>query len=340
MKQQATTQQLVQLGILIAALGGVLSLIGLFPSVTGVEPQSGIGVLQILILLAGMTLLILGIFLFVKISIYNDVDSTLSQRIAMRLSFTGLLFTAAISLSDVLGYGSNPPDGVESFPILGIYQTYGMVFGIGVALFGAVIFWQRGQKLDSLEDANPITNTKRTSEVDGIAIPDNIEIRKAQLSDANTLLTLQRKLDDESPFMLLEPYERQTTLEEQREIIHEHIMIDSNRIIFVADAGYRLVGYLIAAGGQYNRTQHTVHIRFGVLDDFSGIGIATELFKTLEQWAKEKDIKRLEFSVMATNERAIGLCSKMGFTQEGIKHQSLYVDDVYVDELYMAKLLG
>lgn len=138
--EQMVLQQWIQFGILVATLGVILSLIGLYPGVTGVEPRSGIGILQIMILIAGMSLVIFGTLIFVKVGFYFGVPSTLAQRIAVRLSLTGLLFSGAVGLSDVLGYGSNPPAGAESFPILGKYQALGIVFGFVMASFGVLLF--------------------------------------------------------------------------------------------------------------------------------------------------------------------------------------------------------
>jgi len=135
-----TIQQLVQFGILVCTLGIILILIGLYPGVTGVEPKSGIGVLQIMMILGGMTLVILGAMIFVKVGVYPSVPNTLTQRIALRLSMTGLLFSAAVGFSDLLGYGSNPPGEPESFPILGPYQVWGMAFGFATACVGVLLF--------------------------------------------------------------------------------------------------------------------------------------------------------------------------------------------------------
>ena len=138
--QKLFWQQMVQIGMLLITLGGVLCLMGLYPGITGVEPRSGIGILQIMLLLAGMLLIIIGELIFVKVAFYPDIPSTLAQRIAIRLSLTGLLFAAAVGLSDVLGYGSNPPDGAENIPVLGIYQAGGIVFGFVMASLGVLLF--------------------------------------------------------------------------------------------------------------------------------------------------------------------------------------------------------
>jgi hypothetical protein len=146
--RQGMIQELLQFGILVATLGIVLCLIGLFPGVTGVEPKSGIGILQIMIVLFGMSLLILGEMIFVKIGFYPNISSNLAQRIAIRLSMTGLLLATAVGLSDVLGYGSNPPAGPEQFPILGVYQAGGLVLGFIIASCGVLMFVVAGPEIE------------------------------------------------------------------------------------------------------------------------------------------------------------------------------------------------
>ncbi len=129
-----------QVAILVGTLGLVLAIIGLFPGTTGVEAQTGIGLLQIWVILLGMTLLILGALLFVKIMFYPSVRTNLAQDIAVRLSLTGLLIAAATGLADVLGYGSHSPGDKQNLPYLGIWQAIGMVFGFTIASLGVMIF--------------------------------------------------------------------------------------------------------------------------------------------------------------------------------------------------------
>lgn len=47
---------------------------------------------------------------------------------------------------------------------------------------------------------------------------------------------------------------------------------------------------------------------------------------------------RLELTVMARNERAIGLYRRHGFEIEGTRRDSVRVGGAYVDELAMARL--
>jgi RimJ/RimL family protein N-acetyltransferase len=163
-------------------------------------------------------------------------------------------------------------------------------------------------------------------------------IRTILLNDAEQFLNLCKRLDEETPFMLLEPSERTTTVEEQRDQI-EHLLARHNQTIFVAEHDGQLVGYLGAFGGDFRRNRHSVYIVIGILQAFTRQGIGTQLFIALEKWARQKPLHRLELTVMAHNQAGIALYRKRGFEIEGAKKQSLLVNGQYVDEYYMAKLL-
>jgi RimJ/RimL family protein N-acetyltransferase len=165
-----------------------------------------------------------------------------------------------------------------------------------------------------------------------------VAIRQIRETDASAFLALCSALDEETQFMLMEPGERQTTVEEQRERIRG-ILSKDNHTILVAESSGKLVGYVAGLGGPYRRNRRTVHVVMGILQAFGGQGLGAKLLAELEKWAREHEMHRLELTVMAHNERAISLYRKMGFETEGTKRHSLSVNGAYVDEYYMAKLL-
>ncbi len=142
------TGRWAQFGIAVGILGAVLSLIGLFPSLTGLEASAGIGIVQILTILAGFSAMILGAFVFVQTSYYPSIKHNLAQQIGIRLSLTGLLGSAAAGLADVLGFGSNPPS-LEQRPVLGPYQSIGLIGGFIIASIGVLIFVLMGDHPDT-----------------------------------------------------------------------------------------------------------------------------------------------------------------------------------------------
>jgi len=163
-------------------------------------------------------------------------------------------------------------------------------------------------------------------------------IRSIQPADAEQFLDLCEKLDEETQFMMLEPGERMTTEEEQRDQL-ERLLARENQMIFVAEHDGQLLGYLGAYGGEFHRNRHSAYIVIGILQAFTGQGIGSQLFTVLEQWACQHAIHRLELTVMAHNEAGIALYRRRGFEIEGIKKHSLLLGGRYVDEYYMARLI-
>ena len=164
-----------------------------------------------------------------------------------------------------------------------------------------------------------------------------MNIRPIEVTDAEQFLGLSKKLD-ESNFMLYEPGERKTTIEQQRKSI-ETILAKQNNTLFVAEVESNLVGFIAAIGNQFLRNQHSAYLVLGVLDMYQGQGIATKLFDQLFDWAKENKLSRLELTVIKDNNKAFNLYKKMGFTLEGEKVHSLMIDGEPMNEYYLYKLL-
>ncbi|ALA71196.1 hypothetical protein GT50_14280 [Geobacillus stearothermophilus 10] len=83
-------------------------------------------------------------------------------------------------------------------------------------------------------------------------------IRPIEVRDAENFLELCKKID-ESGFMLFEPGERQTTVEQQSKSI-ERMLFEPNKMIFVAETENKLVGFLAVIGGDVKRNRHSANV--------------------------------------------------------------------------------
>ena len=104
--------------------------------------------------------------------------------------------------------------------------------------------------------------------------------------------------------------------------------------------GDRLVG---TAGlhRREGRRRHAAVLGLGVADDLNGRGVGTALMAALLDAAdKWLDLRRIELSVFADNERAIRLYERFGFEREGIMRAYAFRDGRYADGLMMARLRG
>lgn len=163
-------------------------------------------------------------------------------------------------------------------------------------------------------------------------------IRQANEKDAESFAKLIRNVENTSDHMLYGPGERKFDIESKSKMITA-ITAEKNSAIFFAEENEELTGYLIAKGGSAKRNLHTAYLVIGILENIRGQGIGTELFQELMKWARDKELHRLELTVMAGNEAGLRLYKKQGFQIEGTKRHSLFVNGNYVDEYYMAKLL-
>lgn len=128
-----------QLGVVIGLLGLVITLIGLFPGLIAFPPTPGLGVMQILVVNFGFSVLIFGAMIYVKFIFYAESRLTLVQKIGIRLSLTSLVMMVVISLADVLNFGSHLRSLNEEILFGGI-QMVGVLIFLGVASLGIMIF--------------------------------------------------------------------------------------------------------------------------------------------------------------------------------------------------------
>lgn len=165
-----------------------------------------------------------------------------------------------------------------------------------------------------------------------------ITIRPIREEDAEQFLTMQKRVDAETKFMLFEPGERNTTVEQTREMIRSGLAAGT-LVNFVAEADGRIVGWLGANRRLANRIRHKLYIVIGMEQAYAGQGVGTRLFQAIEEWGRANGIHRLELTVMCHNERGVALYRKMGYEIEGVEKHGLCVDGQWVDQYYMAKLL-
>ncbi len=93
----------------------------------------------------------------------------------------------------------------------------------------------------------------------------------------------------------------------------------------------QILGLVTLAGIDHLRQSATLHIMIGSSRD-RGKGMGTfAVLSMLRHAFYDLNLRRVELSVLATNEAAIGLYEKCGFTREGTRRQACYKDGEFVD---------
>ena len=165
-------------------------------------------------------------------------------------------------------------------------------------------------------------------------------IRKLHIEDIEDFWHFLHILDQETNFMMFEPDERErhTNIQELEDDIQNNV-INGNDCLQIAVENDKVIGYIRAERGRFNRIAHTAYIVTGILKEYNNRGIGTAFFQNLNKWAKENGIIRLELTVECHNTAARRLYEKSGFQIEGIRRKSMLVAGGLVDEYYMAAVL-
>jgi len=162
-------------------------------------------------------------------------------------------------------------------------------------------------------------------------------VRQAVLEDAPQIAGVMENVEA-SGWMLFNPGERNIEESGLQQLIHQLGEAPKARFFVAVEQG-DILGYAMIRGEQLQRTSHRAAVMLGVHDASRGKGVGTALFGAMITWAKEAAIHRLELTVIEHNTQALHLYKKMGFEVEGIKKDSLKIDEAYVNEVYMSKIL-
>jgi len=162
-------------------------------------------------------------------------------------------------------------------------------------------------------------------------------IRPITIDDAKDFVLLNKKLVQETEFLLMTPEETSISTQQQKEKITD-LKNSTNRMIFVAEDDGTLTGFLGTTIFTPQKMNHTANFVMAVLAKNKKRGIGTALLQAAENWLQKKNISRLEMTVMAHNIPAIAFYQKNGFVKEGVRKQAIAMNDQRYDELYMAKI--
>jgi ribosomal protein S18 acetylase RimI-like enzyme len=111
---------------------------------------------------------------------------------------------------------------------------------------------------------------------------------------------------------------------------------ENSPIQFVAVAGDEVVGWCDVTPNQREGFRHSGVLGMGLLAGYRGRGLGRELLRETIEAALAAGLTRLELEVFATNEPAVALYEKTGFTHEGRKRAARVLDDRVEDILCMA----
>ena len=161
-----------------------------------------------------------------------------------------------------------------------------------------------------------------------------IVIRHAEAADAEALQHLYAQVPVYSDTLQL-PYPPATLWEDRL------ANAAPGRFALVACIDGKLVGNLTLMVEQPWRRRHVATFGIGVDTQFQGRGVGSKLIEAaLELCDKWLHVIRVELTVYADNEAAIGLYKKFGFSIEGLSPCYAMRDGELVDTLHMGRIRG
>ena len=165
-----------------------------------------------------------------------------------------------------------------------------------------------------------------------------ITIRPAKTDDSCAIIDTVRSNANERSYVLMEHYGMDA--DSEREYIG-HLDAAKNLLI-VAEAGGDVVGCLAALqadNGKRPETAHLLHLGLHLREAYRGQGIGTHMLDYAVAWAVEKGFKKLEANIFTTNKHSLGMFTKAGFVEEGVRKNRIQVGRELINEVLMGKVL-
>ena len=163
-----------------------------------------------------------------------------------------------------------------------------------------------------------------------------LRVRPAETSDAEQLVELLHRADEESPFLGREPGESRLTAEMERGMIEDLDGSDS-QVWLVAETEGRIIGLCSVGRVRHTRRfRHRGEVMLVVARDSWGQGAGSALLEDGIAWARRQGLLQLELEVVRENERAVRLYTRAGFQITGTRPRALrYADGAFADEYLM-----
>ncbi|MBD5161985.1 MAG: GNAT family N-acetyltransferase [Oscillibacter sp.] len=165
-------------------------------------------------------------------------------------------------------------------------------------------------------------------------------LRLAEEGDAEMLLDYLKATSAETPYMIREPEEVRTSVEEEVEFIRRN-REDPRALHLLAFVDGVFAGSCsFAPKSERVRMRHRCNVGISLYRESWGMGVGTALMSEILAGARSAGYEQAELDVVSTNAPAVGLYQKLGFEVTGtIPRAFKYRDGSYADFLFMVKKL-
>jgi len=142
-------------------------------------------------------------------------------------------------------------------------------------------------------------------------------LRSGRESDGGAVLTCFLVTHEETDNLLAYPDESTMTAEQEAEFLGKKAE-DPRGVMLLAEVDGELAGTAgIDPVGEREKIRHRAEFGIGIFRKYWGLGIGRALLEACVECAEKAGYEQLELSVVADNEKAIGLYKSVGFTEYG-----------------------
>ena len=142
-------------------------------------------------------------------------------------------------------------------------------------------------------------------------------IRNATAHDAEEILALYNKVNNETNFLLKYPDETIFSVEEEKDFLYQKEK-SAAEVQLCALVGDVIVGLAsVTTIGAWEKINHRAELGLSIEKDFWRLGIGSELTAACIDCATKAGFRQLELEVVGDNRNAIALYQKMGFVEYG-----------------------
>lgn len=113
--------------------------------------------------------------------------------------------------------------------------------------------------------------------------------------------------------------------------------IEKKHAQYIAIQDEQVIGWADIIPYEKEVLSHAGQLGMGVLKDYRGKGVGTQLLSSVMKHSWDNGLTRLELEVFSDNTNAIGLYKKHGFILEGTKKYARFLKNEYHDILIMAQ---
>ncbi len=177
-----------------------------------------------------------------------------------------------------------------------------------------------------------------------IAVKDkngnDIELRSAEVQDAEALITYLKVTNAESPYLICEPEEITLSLEQEKEIIIRKEDSERELLLLAFEDGKHIGNVSLMSVGSSMRYKHRCNIAIALYKEYCGRGIGRVILETILDVARKTGYSQAELEVVTENTGAIHLYESLGFVKYGQLPNSMrYKDGSTADSFLMVKQL-